>query len=108
MVVVKLEPEAETTAVRSEVVMGLLEALLEVAPPAMPPMPKMVVWPVVVVKLEPEAETMAVRSEVVMALLEVALPLWLAPPAVPLVTVELQNGVRAVEMICSGCAGVLT
>ncbi|KAK5120208.1 hypothetical protein LTR85_006414 [Meristemomyces frigidus] len=57
VVVVKDEPEAETKAVRAEVVMAD-----ELAAPAY-----IVVMPVVVVKDEPEAETRAVRAEVVMA-----------------------------------------
>jgi len=91
VVVVKLEPEAETTAVRAEVVTALDEVapvpfVAPAAPPVAPLMPKMVVEPLVVVMTEPEAEMTAVSGSVVMAL-EVALL------ADPLVTVELKKTV---------------
>jgi len=66
---------ATTAKVEPPEVMRLwpeLNALAPVAdaPPATPPMPKMVVSPVVVVYEEPDAETRAVRADVVIALLD--------------------------------------
>jgi hypothetical protein len=99
VVVVKDEPEADTSAVKAEVVTAL--AVSEELPvaAAAPPMPKMVVWPVVVVKDEPEAETRAVRSEVVIALLDsVALPPAPAPPT-GVVTVAVTVAVEDAEPV---------